>query len=113
MFVECIVYKVELLYRTFLHKTTQFFTKVIMPNNRYYRSPSLNAQWDDLSQSIGALLIEPERTSSKAETTTIAASRPNEISTRHWIDSTIRTHCIDNNCGKKFTLTERKHHCRK
>ncbi|KAJ7392560.1 hypothetical protein OS493_010207 [Desmophyllum pertusum] len=73
-------------------------------NSNCYRSKSLNAQWDDLSRSVSYVLNEHE--GPKAETV-------QQVSTSHWVDSLERTHCAEGRCAKKFTLTERKHHCRR
>ncbi|KAL9963495.1 hypothetical protein ACROYT_G027006 [Oculina patagonica] len=75
-------------------------------NYNFYRSKSLNAQWEDLSRSVSYVLNEHEGPEPKAE-----ALR--QISTSHWVESLERTHCAEGNCRKKFTLTERKHHCRR
>ena len=73
-------------------------------STNYYRSKSLNAQWEDLSRSIGEVLNEREGPADKAES---------QITTAHWVNNLKRTHCAEAGCRKKFSLTERKHHCRR
>ena len=75
-------------------------------SSNYYRSKSLNAQWEDLSCSVSYLLNEHKEPTPKAESL-------GQIKTGHWVNSSERTHCADGSCRKKFTLTERKHHCRR
>lgn len=88
----------------------------MMSGQRYYRSQSLNAQWDDLSQSISLLLVEHENKTDVGGGGQQAAVRPEtiaDITTKHWVDSNCRTHCTSAECAKRFTITERKHHCRR
>ena len=75
-------------------------------SSNFYRSKSLNAQWEDLSRSVSYVLNEHEGPEPKAEPL-------RQIISTHWVDSLERTHCADRDCQKKFTLTERKHHCRR
>ncbi|XP_070538407.1 uncharacterized protein [Ptychodera flava] len=35
-----------------------------------------------------------------------------EITKNHWVNNSERSECVNPNCKKKFSLTERKHHCR-
>lgn len=76
------------------HKTTN-----------YYRSKSLNAQWEDLSRSISEVLHEREGPAVKVERS--------QITTAHWVNNLERAHCAEAGCRQKFSLTERKHHCRR
>lgn len=87
----------------------------MMSGQRYYRSQSLNAQWDDLSQSISLLLVEHENKTdvSRVGQQAIPETAAGAISTKHWVDSNCRTQCTASECAKRFTLTERKHHCRR
>lgn len=74
----------------------------------YYRSKSLDAQWEDLSQSVSCLLRDHEG-GSKPE----VQLDERKITTKHWVDAQERKNCVAPECSKKFTLTERKHHCRR
>ena len=82
------------------------YSTMARKSSNYYRSKSLNAQWEDLSCSVSYLLNEHKEPTPKAESL-------GQIKTGHWVNSSERTHCADGSCRKKFTLTERKHHCRR
>ena len=86
-----------------------------MNHPRYYRSQSLNAQWEDLSQSVSYLLQDHEGLqNAKAEVNSVAqVDTQQKIDTSHWANDQRRTTCSTPECQKKFTLTERKHHCRR
>ncbi|XP_006811901.1 uncharacterized protein LOC102810146 [Saccoglossus kowalevskii] len=36
-----------------------------------------------------------------------------EITKRHWVENSERSECVNPSCKLKFSLTERKHHCRR
>ena len=36
-----------------------------------------------------------------------------EITKRHWVNSEEKLKCANKQCGKKFSLIDRPHHCRK
>lgn len=77
-------------------------------NSNYFRSKSLNDEWEDLSQSVSCVLqVHEGPDCNKAET----GSRT--ITTTHWVKAVERTHCSEGRCRKKFSLRERKHHCRR
>ncbi|XP_015756675.1 PREDICTED: uncharacterized protein LOC107336129 [Acropora digitifera] len=77
-------------------------------NSTYFRSKSLNDEWEDLSQSVSYVLkVHKGPEFNKAETSS------QTITTTHWVEAIERTHCSERNCGKKFSLTVRKHHCRR
>lgn len=77
-------------------------------NSTYFRSKSLNDEWEDLSQSVSCVLkVHKGPEFNKAETSS------QTITTTHWVEAIERTHCSERNCGKKFSLTVRKHHCRR
>ncbi|KAK2573825.1 RUN and FYVE domain-containing protein 2, partial [Acropora cervicornis] len=77
-------------------------------NSTYFRSKTLNDEWEDLSQSVSCVLQVhegPEFNKAERSSRTITAT--------HWVKAIERTHCSERSCGKKFSLRVRKHHCRR
>ena len=75
-------------------------------NSNFFRSKSLHAEWEDLSRSVGDVLLVNEGPGFKAE-------GRSQITRAHWVNALERKHCAEKYCHKKFSLTERKHHCRR
>lgn len=75
-------------------------------NSNFFRSKSLHAEWEDLSRSVGDVLLVNEGPGFKAE-------GRSQIARAHWVNALERKHCAEKYCHKKFSLTERKHHCRR
>lgn len=78
-------------------------------NSNYFRSKTLNDEWEDLSQSVSYVLQvhEGPEFNYKAERSS------QTITATHWVKAIERTHCSERSCGKKFSLRVRKHHCRR
>lgn len=60
----------------------------------YFRSKSLNAQWEDLSRSVGDVLLVHEGPPVNAE-------GRSQITTAHWVSALERTHCVEGSCRKR------------
>ena len=93
---------------------TPWFSIVMSSNSqKYYRSQSLNAQWEDLSQSVANLLQDHENQSKAEVSLQSVVDAQHGITTCHWANEQGRSRCSASECQKKFSLTERKHHCRR
>ena len=67
-------------------------------------SYGLDSEWNDVSASIDLFLVQHERKFDEGRL---------KITKSHWIADKERKHCSNKMCAIAFSLTERKHHCRR
>jgi hypothetical protein len=64
----------------------------------------LDSEWNDVSASIDLFLVQHERKFDEGRLRIIKS---------HWIADKERKQCSNKLCAVNFSLTERKHHCRR
>ena len=65
---------------------------------------NLEFDWNDVSASIDLFLVQHERKFDEGKL---------KITKSHWVPNRERKQCSNVMCTVNFSLTERKHHCRR